>query len=298
MAREVTGINVEIWRGWHRAWGSRRLQAIVLAAALVTVGVWFVIPVPAGAVHAELSRLRSVNDFATLALIVLAFGSAFLVLSTDLNEAFDSLSERGGSRAMTFAAGRLLAGVGGLALTAAVLVAVVEVLDAGGRYMGEELLHMVVLLANAAGVFMLVSVLIAAVGRVAGVIAAFVIYSIGADAAYQRGALADGFITPAPILTGEQAIAWLAPRPLVDPLTGIALLDQSVTLNQFPVREGHAIWGTDLIQVSGTSDIAMYFAYIAVAMVLFYGVCRVRAWRARTRLRPTTWTTPRVVERR
>ncbi len=298
MAREVTGIKVEIWRGWHRAWGSRRLQAIAVVVALATVGVWFVIPVPAGAVHAELSRLRSVNDFGTLCLMVLAFGSAFFVLSTDLNEAFDSLSQRGGSRALTFAAGRLLAGLGGLAATAAVLVAVVEVLDLGGRYKAEEFVHMAVLLANATGVFMLVAFLVAAIGRVAGVIAAFVIYSIGADAAYQRGALADGFITPAPVLSGEQAIAWLAPRPLVDPLTGIAALDQSVALNQFPVREGHAIWGTDLIQVSGTSDIAMYFAYVGVAAVLFYAVCRVRAWRARTRLRPTTWTTPRVVERR
>jgi hypothetical protein len=264
----------------------------------VTVGVWFVIPVPAGAVHAELSRLRSVNDFAMLALMVLAFVSAFFMLSTDLDEAFDSLSHRGGSRALTFATGRLIAGLGGLALTAVMLGAVIELLDVGGSRKADELLHMVVLLANAIGVFMLVSVLVAATGRVAGVIAAFVIYSLGADAAYQRGALADGFITPAPVLAGEQAIAWLAPRPLVDPLTGIAALDQSVALNQFPVREGHAIWGTDLIQVSGTSDIALYLAYVTVAAVLFYAVCRVRAWRARTRLRPTTWTTPRVVERR
>jgi hypothetical protein len=298
VVRDRTGIGVEIWRGWHRAWGSRPLQALVVAAVLVTGAVWFVIPVPAGAVHAELSRLRSVNEVVILSLTLLAFAAAFFVLSTDLNEAFDSLSERGGSRAFTFAAGRLIAGAGGLAMTAAVLAALIELLDIGGRYKAEELLHVVVVFANAFGVFMLVSVLVAALGRVAGVIAAFAIYSIGADAAYQRGALADGFITPAPILSAEQAVGWLAPRPLVDPLTGIAALDQSIALNQFPVREGHAIWGTDLIQVSGTYDMALYFTYVVVAAVLFYGVCRVRAWRARTRRRPTTWTTPRVVERR
>ena len=79
---------------------------------------------------------------------------------------------------------------------------------------------------------------------------------------------------------------------------GTAVIDQSVALNQFPVREGQAVWGTDLIQVSSLLDVQLYLAYALVAAGLFYLVCRLRARQARTRLRPTTWTAPRLVERR
>jgi len=274
------------------------MQAVAAASVLLLVAAWFTIPLPSGAVHAELSRLRTAGDVVTLALMVLAFFAAFRVLSPDLNEAFDSLSDRGGSRPLTFAAGRVLAAGGGLALTAAVLAIVIAGLDLNGQYQVQELVHVAVLLANALAVFLLASLLIAAFGRIAGVLAAFVLFNLGADAAYQRGALADGFITPAPVLSAEQVVAWLGPRPLVDPLIGIAVIDQSVSLNQFPVREGHAVWGTDLIQVSSAADVQLYVAYVLVAAGLIYLVCRLRAHRARTRLRPTTWTAPRLVQRR
>jgi len=274
------------------------MQAVAGAFTLLLVAAWFTIPLPPGAVHVELSRLRTASDVVTLALMVLAFLAAFRVLSPDLNEAFDSLSERGGSRPLTFAAGRVLAAGGGLVLTAAVLAIVIEGLDLNGQYEAQELVHMVVLLANALAVFLLAGLLIAAFGRIAGVLAAFVLFNIGADAAYQRGALADGFITPAPVLSAEQVVAWFGPRPLVDPLIGTAVIDQSVTLNQFPVREGHAVWGADLIQVSSLLDVQLYLVYALVAAGLFYLVCRLRARQARTRLRPTTWTAPRLVDDR
>src|SRR2546423_1770175 len=109
--REDNGIRVELWRAWHRTWGSRVMQGLAGAAALLLITTWFTIPLPSGAVHAELSRLRTANQVLTLALIVLAFLCAYRVLSVDLDEAFDSLSVRGGSHAFTFAAGggRLLA---------------------------------------------------------------------------------------------------------------------------------------------------------------------------------------------
>ncbi|TME08674.1 MAG: hypothetical protein E6I69_04925 [Chloroflexi bacterium] len=262
-----TGLRVEVWRAWHRTWGSRLMQAVAGAFTLLLVAAWFTIPLPPGAVHAELSRLRTASDVVTLALMVLAFLAAFRVLSPDLNEAFDSLSERGGSRPLTFAAGRVLAAGGGLALTAAVLAIVIEGLDLNGQYEAQELVHMVVLLANALAVFLLAGLLIAAFGRIAGVLAAFVLFNIGADAAYH-------------------------------PLIGTAVIDQSVTLNQFPVREGHAVWGADLIQVSSLLDVQLYLVYALVAAGLFYLVCRMRARQARTRLRPTTWTAPRLVDDR
>src|SRR2546423_8780125 len=106
--REDNGIRVELWRAWHRTWGSRVMQGLAGAAALLLITTWFTIPLPSGAVHAELSRLRTANQVLTLALIVLAFLCAYRVLSVDLDEAFDSLSVRGGSHAFTFAAGRVL----------------------------------------------------------------------------------------------------------------------------------------------------------------------------------------------
>src|SRR2546421_7144215 len=293
--REDNGIRVELCRAWHRTWGSRVMQGLAGAAALLLIPTWFTIPLPSGAVHAELSRLRTANQILTLALVVLAFLCAYRVLSVDLDEAFDSLSVRGGSHAFTFAAGRILSGAGGLALVTAGFLAIVEALDFNGQYRTQELVHALVQFANASAVFLLACVLVSGIGRVAGVLVAFVIFTISTDAAYQRGALEDGFITPAPVVTAEQVVGWLGPRPLIDPLSGIAAIDQSVALQQFPVREGQAIWGTDLIQVSSSTDVAIYAVYVAVALVIFYVVCRVRARQARTRLRPTTWTAPRVV---
>ena len=265
---------------------------------MLLVAVWFTIPLPSGPVHQELSRLRTANEVVTLALMVLAFVCGFRVLSTDLDEAFDSLSDRGGSRVVPFVAGRLISGAGGLALVALGLTAAVEILDFGGRYRTEEAVHIAVTLVNAAAVLAMVLVLVATIGRIAGVLAAFVIFNIANDAAYQRGALADGFITPAPVVSAEQAVAWLGPRPLVDPMSGIAAIDQSVALQQFPVREGQFVWGTDLIAVSSSTDIAISVAYVLIALALFFAVCGVRGHQARTRLRPTTWTTPRVVSER
>src|SRR5207253_647404 len=82
--------------------------------------------------------------------------------------------------------------------------------------------------------------------------------NLGADAAYQRAALADGFIAPSGLYSIEEAVAWLLPRPLVDPFTGLLLMDKSVALQQFPVRQGTGVWGWDLIQVSGQADIALF----------------------------------------
>jgi hypothetical protein len=107
--------------------------------------------------------------------------------------------------------------------------------------------------------------------------------SVGSDAAYQRAALSDHFIEPSGLYSAEQFIAWFAPRSLLDPFPGIALIDQSVALQQFPVREGQAVWGADLIQVSGSADIAQFAAYLVALAVLLYLACLIRARRARSR---------------
>src|SRR5438270_2262032 len=154
------------------------MQAVAAASVLLLVAAWFTIPLPSGAVHAELSRLRTAGDVVTLALMVLAFLAAFRVLSPDLNEAFDSLSERGGSRPLTFAAGRVLAAGGGLVLTAAVLAIVIEGLDLNGQYQVQELVHVVVLLAYALAVFLIAGFLIVAFVLFYGVISAFLVLRI------------------------------------------------------------------------------------------------------------------------
>jgi len=155
-----------------------------------------------------------------------------------------------------------------------------------------------VVFADAVPVFMLALVLISLLGRVAGLIGTFLLLSVGWDAAYQRGALSDHFIDPSGLFSLEQAVAWLGPRPLMDSLPGIALIDQAVALNQFPVRAGQAVWGADLIQVSGSPEVTLYVAYLLVVAIGFYLVCRLRAGRARSRFHLVpTWLEGRGAER-
>jgi hypothetical protein len=215
--------------------------------------------------------------------MIAAFLSSYLLVAPDLHEEFESMSSSGGSQPLTFAAARLLAGAGGLLATTVVLGLAVEALDIGGRYQREEALHLLVLFADALPVFTLALVLMCLFGRVASVIVTFVLLSVGYDAAYQRAALTDQFIDPSGLFSAEQLIAWLAPRPLMDPLPGIAFMDHSVALQQFPVREGHAVWGTDLIQVSGSTDLSQYTAYLIALAAVLYIVCAYRARRARSR---------------
>jgi hypothetical protein len=43
------------------------------------------------------------------------------------------------------------------------------------------------------------------------------------------------------------------------------------------------VWGSDLIQVSGSIDFAQYAAYLIVLVAVLYIVCRLRARQARSR---------------
>jgi hypothetical protein len=259
------------------------MPGVIGASVLIIIGAGLIAPVPAGAIHGELARLQSGNEVTGFVLMIVAFLSSYLLVAPDLHEEFESMSLSGGSRPLTFAAIRLLVGAGGLLVTTVVLGLAVEALDIGGHYQKEEALHLVVLVADALPVFALALVLMCLFGRVAGVIVTFVLLSVGYDAAYQRAALSDQFIDPSGLFSAEQFLAWLAPRPLMDPLPGIALMDHSVALQQFPVREGHAVWGTDLIQVSGPVDIAQYLGYLIVLAAGLYIVCLFRARRARGR---------------
>jgi hypothetical protein len=286
----------EVERVLRRTWAARILPGLLVVSAAVLVAAWFSVPVPSGAVHAELARLRSANEVISIGLMVLAFVSAYLILTPDLNEAYDSLSARGGSRPLPFAAGRALVGLAGLAASAAVLGLIVVVLDLGGRYQPDEVVEVAVKLANAAAVLTLALAVIAASGRIIGIIATFFLLNVGTDSAYHQGAVADGFIEPTSLASAEKYFAFLSPPPLVDRLTGIAVIDQSVALQQFPVWEGHSVWGPELIQVSGPADILRYAVYLAVVSALFYLACLRRARQARARLRPTTWTAARGVD--
>ena len=275
-----------------------RIAPILIAAsAVLIVAAHFIAPVSSGA-HTELARLSASNEIAGFVLLILAFLTAYLLVAPDLQDEFESMTPTGGSGPLTFAVGRLLVGIAGLLAAAVTLGVVVEALDLGGRYQAVEAVHLGVLFANAVPVFMLALVLTCLFGRVAGLVGTFFFLSVGWDAAYQRGALADHFIDPSPVFSLEQTVAWLGPRPLVDSLPGIALLDHAVALNQFPVREGQAVWGADLIQVSGSTDITLYVAYILAVAIAFYVVCRMRAGRARSRFHLVpSWLETRRAER-
>jgi hypothetical protein len=294
-------LKIEVERTLRRTWRARILPGILVVAVALLVGAWFSAPLPSPAVHAEiarlpsaevhaeLARLRNANEVIGLVLMIVAFLSAYLILTPDLNEAYDSLSVRGGSRPLTFAAGRALVGVAGLIASAAVLGLTVEALDFRGRHELDELVDLAVKCANATAVFMLVTALVSVAGRIIGMITSFFLLNIGTDSAYHQGAVADGFIDPTSLVTAEKYLAFLAPPPLIDPLTGIAMIDQSIALQQFPVWEGNSIWGAELIQVSRPPDVIHYAVYLAAVSALFYLSCLRRARQARARLRPTTW---------
>lgn len=268
---------------WRRLLVARLVPTMIGGSALLIIAARLVASVPAGPVHSELGRLSNGNEVIGFLLTILAFLCAYLLVAPDLHEEFESMRAGGESRPLTFAAARLLAGLGALLVATAVLGLVVEAIDLGGRYQGAEMVHLAVLFANAVPIFILALALTCLFGRVAGLIATFVLMSIGTHAAYERGALSDHFIDPNGALSVEQALGWLAPRPLMDSLPGIALIDQSVALNQFPVREGNAVWGADLIQVSGAADFTQYAVYLLAVGIVFYVVCRFRAARARSR---------------
>ena len=262
------------------------MPVLLAGTALLLVAVRFTAPVPAGAAHAEVARLQGANEIVGFAVLVAALISAYRLLSPDIRGEFESLSLRGAASPPAFAAGRLLVGIGGLLLATAVLGLVVEVMDLGGLYGREEAVHLAVIFANAVSLLMLAMVLMCAFGRIVGVIAPVVMYALGGDAAYQRAALADGFIAQTPFYSAEELFAWLLPRPLVDPFTGIALMDQSAALEQFPIRQGHLVWGWDLIQVSGASDLFAYALYLIALAGLFYIACLLRRGQARSRFVP------------
>jgi hypothetical protein len=256
---------------------------VVGASVLLILGVRLITPVPSGAVHSELARLTNADQIAGFVLMILAFLVAYLLVAPDLHDEFESMAVDGGSRPLTFAAGRVLVGVAALLITALVLGLEVEGLDAGGQYQSAEAVHMTVLFANAVPVFMMAMVLTCIFGRIAGVVITFFLMSVASDAAYQRGSLSDHFIDPSGLYSFEQTVGWFGPRPLLDSLPGIALLDQSEVLRQFPVREGHAVWGSDLIQVSGSADIVQYAVYVIALAAVLYIVCRWRESRAHSR---------------
>ena len=293
----MSGFYLDIRALSQRLLAGRVAPILIGASAALIVAVHFIAPVPGGA-HTELARLSGSNEIAGFVLLILAFLIAYLLVAPDLHDEFESMTEAGGSRPLTFAVGRVLVGVAGLLAAAVVFGAVVEVLDIGGRYQAGEAVHMGVLFANVVPVFMLALVLTCLFGRVAGLVGAFFFLSVGWDAAYQRGALSDHFIDPSSLFSLEQTVAWLGPRPLTDSLPGIALLDQAVALNQFPVREGQAVWGADLIQVSGSPEITLYIVYLLALAIAFYLVCRMRAGRARSRFHLVpSWLEARRAER-
>jgi hypothetical protein len=266
----------------QRLMAGRIVPILIAASAVLIVAVHFIAPVPGGA-HTELARLSGSNEIAGFVLLILAFLTAYLLVAPDLHDEFESMTATGGSRPLPFAVARVLVGVAGLLAAAVVFGVVVEALDIGGRYQADEAVHMGVLFGDAVPVFMLVLVLTCVFGRVAGLVGTFFFLSLGWDAAYQRGALSDHFIDPSGLFSLEQAVAWLGPQPLMDSLPGTALLDQAVALHQFPVREGQAVWGADLIQVSGSPEITLYVVYLLALAIAFYVVCRLRARRARSR---------------
>ncbi len=280
------GLGAEIRIAWGRTWGGRLLPLLLAGVALLVVIQRLVTPAPAGAVHAELGKLATANESIGFALMVGALVSAYRLLSPDLKSEFESLSSRGTSGPLPFMLGRALVGVGGLGLAAIVLGFVVEAFDLGGRYQREEAVHIAVLFVNAMPLLLLAMVLTCTFGRIVGLIVSVVMLNLGADAAYQRAAMADGFIAPSGLYSIEEAFAWLLPRPLVDPFTGVVLMDQSAALQQFPVRQGNGVWGWDLIQVSGFADIALFLAYLLVLVALLYVACRWRAAQAHRRFVP------------
>lgn len=279
----MSGLRNELGVVSRRMLTGRLIPILIAASVLLIIASRAIAPTPAGVIHTELARLESGNEITGFVLMIVAFVSAYLLLAPDLHDEFESMSIAGGSRPLTFATARVMVGVGGLVATTLVLGLVMEALDTGGHYEREEALHLIVLGADALPVFMLALILTSIFGRWAGLIGAFFLLSVGSDAAYQRGAAADHFIEPSGLFSAEQILAWLAPRPLMDPLPGIAFMDQSVALQQFPVREGQAVWGSDLIQVSGSIDIAQYAAYLVVLAAILYIVCRLRARHARSR---------------
>jgi hypothetical protein len=282
----VSGLVAEIRVALRRTWGGKLVPVALAGAAVFIVVVRVVAPTYVDPVHRELARLESGNETIAFAMTLGALLIAYRLIAPDIRDEFESLSVRHGISAFKFAASRALVGIGSLLTVGTVLGLAVEVGDLGGRYQREEVLRVAVLFLNAIPVFMLAMVLMSVFGRIVGLIAPVVMQALGADAAYQRAALADGFIDPTPLFSFEQLISWLLPRPLIDPLLGIALMDQSAALRQLPVRQGNGVWGWDLIQVSGPSDVTFYAAYLVVVAGLLYIACRYRKAQARSRFLP------------
>ena len=281
-----SGLVAEIRIAWARTWGGRLLPLLLVGVALLVAIQRLVTPAPGGAIHSELGRLATANETIAFALMVGALVSAYRLLSPDLKAEFESMSSRGRSGPLVFTAGRVIVGIAGLGIAAIVLGLVVELFDLGGRYQRQEAVHIAVMFMSSVPLLMLALVLTCAFGRIVGIIVSVVMLNVGADAAYQRAAMADGFIAPSGLYSIEEAVGWLLPRPLVDPLTGIILMDQSAALQQFPVRQGNGVWGWDLIQVSGFADITLFAAYLVALAALLYVSCRWRAAQAHRRFVP------------
>ncbi len=262
----------------------------LLASGAVLIGlVRLFALLPSGPEHRELAVLQSANEIIALVLTVVAMLTAYRLIAHDLADGFECLGRRGGSSPLTFAAGRALAGAAAIAVAAATVGLTVALVDSSGGHLKAEAERIVVLFLNALPLFLLALTLMCVGGRLFGLLAAPFLQSCGAGAAYDRGALSDRFIEPSGLNSTEQLFAWLAPRPLLDPLHGVALRDHSVALQQFPVRQGLNVWGSDLVAVSGLGDFALYSLYLFSVTAVLYLACRRRASQARSRLPMPAW---------
>ena len=85
------------------------MPILIVGSAVLIVAVRFVAPAPSGAVHSELAHLQTANEITGFALMIVALASAYLLLAPDIHDEFESLTAAGGSRPVTFAAGRVVA---------------------------------------------------------------------------------------------------------------------------------------------------------------------------------------------
>lgn len=285
----MSGLSNELQVAWRRAWAGRLVPLLLLAATLLIVLVSLASPGLGGPEHRELDHLRGIDEVIFLVLEVGAILVGYRLVVPDLDGQFESLGRAGTSTPLSFAAGRSLAGAGALLALAAALGVLAVLLDFNGRHPLDELLRVTVLAANALPLLLLTMALTCLIGRFMGPLGALLLQSWGTEAAYDRGALADGFILSTPLYAIEQGFAWLAPWPLVDRLVGIELHDQSEVLRQFPVRQGHAVWGSDLTAVSAPLDVVHYSIYLLAVATLFLLACRYRGSQARSRPQLGHW---------
>ncbi|MHB8508700.1 MAG: hypothetical protein ACYDGR_08650 [Candidatus Dormibacteria bacterium] len=245
-----------------------RLAMLVFAVSLL---VPFVVRLvnhlaPPG-IEGALFVLKQVNDslFVVLWLVVVIL--PYLVLRDDISDGFVRVGD-GEVRSWVFAGARLVVGI---ALSTAVgLWAFAIATMSVAVPPPANLLQVLTITADHVPFYAISLAATAIVGPLLAPVVATVLVSLGSEVLYDRAASLDFYTPDSPAFRAEQRAGILLPNPLVGRLTGDCLQAESYVLKQLPIRAGHHVWGSEVIDVSSLLDVLHWSVYLVIVSAVFY----------------------------